>query len=344
MTRLDDYRSALLVARPDAPEGALDRVLDEGGPAFAEFIVDHGLGPMWHARTGNDAFHGSRVTAEALYMAQDKALHEIDELLGQASIDYAVIKGGASRLQLYDNPAVRACYDLDLLIRPEDRSRAASALAGAEFSPHPISRSISRTLVLSRSLVDVDLHWGLLREGRLRRDLTSEMLDRRRRQAGVWMLNAEDTLFVLLVHPVFAKHLGGWDMGLHRVVDVILWLRTQTFDWPAVIERLDQAGVRTAAWATLRWVQLLTQPDSPGELDAMLAAVRPGPLRCAWLDRWLRRNLSERMSQRHWVRLLAFSLFLHDTLRDSIRALFGRYRAHRRRNVDWAAFGELFGQ
>jgi hypothetical protein len=344
MTRLDDYRSALLATRPELPEGELDRVLDEAGPDFAEFVVDHGLGPMWHACTGNDAFHGSRLTAEALYMAQQKALYEIDELLGEASIDYAVIKGGASRLQLYDNPAVRACYDLDLLVRPEHRSRAASTLAGAGFSPHLIPHGISRTLVLSRGLVDVDLHWGLLREGRLRLDLTSEMLDRRRREAGVWMLNMEDTLFVLLVHPVFAKHLGGWDMGLHRVLDVILWLRTQNFERSVVLGRLDQAGVRTAAWATLRWVQLLTQPHSPGELDAMLAAVQPGAFRRAWLDRWLRWDLSERMSQRHWVRLLAFSPFLHDTLGDSIRALVGRYRAHRRRNVDWAAFDGLLGQ
>ena len=255
-----------------------------------------------------------------------------------------MIKGAASRLCLYDNPAIRACHDLDLLVRPDDRVRAASALAGAGFSLRPDPDNISRELVLSRGPVDVDLHWGLLREGRLRSDLTAAMLDRRRREAGLWMLDADDTLFVLLVHPVFAKHLAGWGMGLHRVVDVMLWLRTQPFDWPVVLGRLDEAGVRTAAWATLRWVQMLTEPDAPEELAAMLADLRPGPLRRAWLDHWLRRDLSERLSRLHWARLLAFSLFLHDTPRDSLRALAGRYRAHRRRSADWAEFGELLSQ
>ncbi len=40
---------------------------------------------------------------------------------------------------------------------------------------------------------------------------------RRRRERNTWMLNPEDALFVLLVHPAFAKHLSGLEMGLHRV-------------------------------------------------------------------------------------------------------------------------------
>jgi len=172
------------------------------------------------------------------------------------------------------------------------------------------------------------------------------MLGRRRRSGAIWMLNAEDALFVLLVHPAFVKHLAGWGMGLHRVVDIVDWLRAQSFDWQAVRTQLKQNGVQTAAWATLRWVQLLTRggsvsPRFSTQLDTMLTDLRPGRLRRSWLDLWLRNDLSERTSDTHWVRLLGFSLFLHDTLGDSARALAGRHRAHLRSSADLEAFLEL---
>jgi hypothetical protein len=148
------------------------------------------------------------------------------------------------------------------------------------------------------------------------------------------------------VHPAFAKHLGGWDMGLHRVVDIIEWLRTQSFDWQEARTLLDQNGVKTAAWATLRWMTLLTcrsgaSPRPLVTLDKMMSELQPGRLRRSWLDFWLCNDLSARMSGAHWARLFAFSLFLHDTSGDAMRALAGRYRAQHRSSSDLEAFREL---
>ena len=349
MTRLDDYQSALLAADPEVMDAALARAIDLGGERFVTFVVDHGLGPLWHARTGRGEFHASRLSAEAFYLGQEHALSEIDALLDAAGIEYAVIKGGANRLLLYDNPAIRACHDLDLLVRHEDRVRAASSLLEAGFEMIPDRLNISHELVLVRGVVDVDLHWGLLREGRLRDDCAAEMLDRRQRSNGIWMLNAEDSLFLLLVHPAFAKHLAGWGMGLHRVADIVAWLRTQSFDWQKVCDMLEQNGVKTAAWTTLRWSQLLTcrsgaTPRPPTTLNKMLTDTQPGHLRREWLDRWLHNDLSERTSRLHWARLLGFSLFLHDTPGDSLNALTGRWKAHKRSAEDLVEFEELFGQ
>ena len=375
MSRLDDYRSALLAAFPDVSDAALAAALEKGGSDFVSFIIDHGLGPLWHERTERDGFRESRLSAEALYVAQEHALGELDAALNNAGIEYAVIKGAASRLLLHDNPAIRACYDLDLLVRSEDRVRAASAMVEVGFAANPDALNISHELLLSRGGVDIDLHWGLLREGRLRNDSTADMLDRRRRENHIWMLSPEDSLFVLLVHPAFAKHLAGWGMGMHRVGDIVAWLDTQSFDWQKVCAMLEHNGVKTAAWATLRWVQLLTrdksgsnfdqclwesgsgrdksgsnfdqclwerlQPRLFAAIDNILSDLRPGRLRTAWLDRWLRSDISERTSNAHWARLLGFSLFLHDTLGDALRALVGRRQAHRRRNADFEAFREL---
>ena len=341
MALLDDYKSALLIADPGTTDAGLARAMDAGGPGFTSFIVDHGLGAMWHARTKREEFRECRLAAEALFLAQERALYEVDEALTGEAVEYALIKGAGTRLLAYENPATRACYDIDLLVSPEDRQLAASALIEIGFTAVPQEKSISRELVLSRDAVDIDLHWALLREGRLRNDCTTDMLSRRRRTNNVWMLSVDDALFVLLVHPAFAKHLDGWGMGLHRVADIVYWLRTQQFDWPQVQERLERNGVKTAAWATLRWVQLLTQHDAVPGLAEMIDQLRPGPLRKAWLDFWLKHDLSSRMSGAHWVRLLGFSPFLHDRPADALRAFRGRSIARRRSAEDLAVFRDL---
>jgi len=346
MTPLDNYQSALLAAFPEVADAELASVLEKSESDFTSFVIDHGLGPLWHERTGRDEFHECRLSAEALYLVQEHALKEIDRVLEEAGIEYAVIKGGASRLLLYDNPAIRTCYDLDLLVRAEDRLRSAAALVAAGYIAEPDATIIGHELVLSKGAVDVDLHWGLLREGRLRNDCASGMLERRYRSNNVWMLSAQDALFVLLVHPAFAKHLAGWEMGLHRIADIVAWLDTQSFDWEAVRALLDQNGVKTAAWSTLHWLNLLTcrsgpRPRPPVRLDKITPKLQPGPLRRSWLNFWLQNDLSTRMSGAHWARLFAFSLFLHDTPRDALRALAGRYRATRRSSADLEVFRDL---
>ena len=343
MSRLDDYRTALLVASPGISGDELGAVLDAAGPQFPQFIIAHGLGPMWHERTGLEEFHASRMQAEALFAMQEKALADIDATFTGAGIDYVVIKGAANRLLLYDNPAVRACYDIDLLVHPEDRVQSAATLVEAGFTAIPEPIGISRMIVLARESTNVDLHWGLLREGRLRVDPTIEMLGRHRRVGDIWMPNAEDTLFTLLVHPAFAKHLGGWDMGLHRVADLLAWIRTQEFDWVNVCAMLQANGVCTAAWATMRWAQLLSGSQAPSQLQEMLDDLQPGSLRQAWLEHWLDNDLPGRASTTHWLRLLGFTMFLHDTAGDVLRAASGRWRARRRSEADMDAFRELLG-
>ena len=338
MTALDDYQTALLAVFPESSPEHLSQAAQAGGPQFVSFVVDHGLGPLWHARTGLEAFRQSRLGAEALFAAQEAALANIGDTLDNAGVNHVVFKGAANRLFLYPEPAVRACYDLDLLVRPEDRVRAAAALVDAGFDAMREQSGISRALLLSRDHVDVDLHWGLLREGRLRNNPAADMLARRRRVDGVWMLSPEDALFVLLVHPAFAKHLSGWGMGLHRVADVLLWMQTQPVDGQNVIDRLRENGVRTAAWATLRWTQMLAGARTPDGVAEFVNGVRPGAVRRAWIESWLKKDLSARVSGVHWLRLLLFTSLMHDTAGDTLRAVLGRLRAHRRRHVDLEAF------
>ncbi len=341
MTRIDNYRRALLAAFSDISDEKLLQTMDDSGSNFARLVIDHGLGPLWHERTGRTEFVASRMAAEALFLAQESALQKIDDRLGRANIKYAVIKGTATRLLLYENPAVRACHDIDIIVNNADRVRTAAVLHEIGFSANLDTLNISHQLLLSNHPVVIDLHWGLLREGRLRKDVIPGMLARCIRAGDICMLSAEDALFVLLVHPAFAKHLEAWRMGLHRVVDIMRFLETQDFDWPVVLERLGEGGVRTAAWATLTWVQLLAAPILSMNLSSMLRDTQPGRARQAWLRRWLRNDLSSRTSEARWVRLLGFSAFLHDSPTDVARAMAGRRRAYRRQSADLAAFSSL---
>ena len=74
----------------------------------------------------------------------------------------------------------------------------------------------------------------------------------------------------------------------------------------------------------------------------MATELQPGVLRRRWLNWWLRNDLPERTARMRWLRLLGFSLFLHDRPADAIRALKGRYRAYRRTEQDFQAFEALF--
>jgi hypothetical protein len=342
MSRLDDYRTALLAAHADVADDALVAALDERAGDFASFIIDHGLGPLWHERTGRAEFHESRMLAEAMFLAQERALREIGPALDAAGIDHVVIKGAANRMLCYDNPAVRACFDIDLLVRPGDRVTAATALVDLGFAALADEVGISRELELTRGDAAIDLHWGLLREGRLGTDLADGMLKRRRKLSGMWMQSSEDALFTLLVHPAFAKHLAGWNMGLHRVADLLCWLRSQAFDWPRVHSMLEDNGVCVAAWAALRWVDLLATGHAPATLESMRADLQPGRLRQTWLDYWLRNDLPDRTSHARWTRLLGFSMFLHDAPGDALRAARGRRQARGRSKADLDAFADLF--
>lgn len=336
--RLTSYRSALRLAEHNLPDDELIGALQDGGAHFQALVTEYGLGPFWHDRTRISEFHAMRMAAEAQYMAQSSALQELAVSLDAAGIDYAVIKGAANREQLYPNPALRQCADLDVLVRLEDRLRAAEAMMDIGFVPAPDPRSIGREIILSRGTVDVDLHWGLLRDGRLRENLVDEMLERRVSNGKFSTLSPENSYFLLLVHPAFAKHISSRGMALHRVLDVVEWHRTVPTDRAAVLSLCERTGSVTAAWAVLRWIELLT--DEPCWIEPQ----QVGSIRRAYLDFWLRNDLSGMLESAHPVRLVLLTASFHDTAPDVMRALFGRLGDYRQRGADITPFLQLKGK
>ncbi len=352
-TRLTIDQQALLPADAHVDPAACRAALADGGADFLELILAQGLGPLWHhclqshglldALPGEvtDALRDDRMSAAGGYLAQRAALDRLDRLFETEGIPWLVMKGAHVRECAYPDPALRPAGDIDILIPPADRRRAARALLGAGHAVHADPANISHEATFSHGGVDIDLHWHILRPGRTRLDLTGQLLERRQRVGGQWGPCDSDTLFLMLTHPAFAKYVCSPNMGLGRVADFLLWVQQRPVDWPAVVKRLDAAGLKTAAWTMLSWFRLLAPPALHATLDGWLGSVRPGRLRAAYLRQWLLRDLPGRWLQRPVLIQFGFTLPLHDRPGDALHALRGVRQARRNRRHD---LGLLLGE
>jgi hypothetical protein len=345
-SRLRRHQLALLPAAAHTDAAALRSALAEGGQAFLNLLLTQDLGPLWHhalqshrlleslppATVG--ALREARLSAAMGYLAQRAALEELDRLLEAEGIPYVAMKGAHVRECVYPDPALRPASDIDLLIAPADRRRAAHVLLDAGYTVHADPANISHEATFSQGAVDLDLHWHMLRPGRTRIELTGELLARRQRTNGLWGLSDTDTLFLMLTHPAFAKYVCSPNMGLARVADFLLWVQKRPGDWPAALRLLERAGLRTAAWTMLSWFRMLAPADAHPTLDRWIDSVRPGRLRAAYLRQWLERDLPTRFLQRPFLIQFGFTLPLHDRPGDVTHALAGLRKARQNRARD----------
>jgi len=345
-SRLRPHRLALLPAAAPADPVALRAALGEGGTGFIDFLVGQDLGPLWHhalqthglldplPRETVEPLREARMAAAMGYLAQRAALERLDALFAAEGIPWVAMKGAHVRECAYPDPALRPASDVDLLIAPADRRRAARTLVDAGYTVHADPANISHEATFSLGVVDVDLHWHMLRPGRTRVDLTGELLARRQRVNGLWGLSDADTVFLMLTHPAFAKYVCSPNMGLARVADFFLWVGARPVDWPAVLRLLERAGLKTAAWTLLTWFRRLAPRALQGTLDGWIESVRPGRMRAAYLRQWLARDLPTRWLARPFLIQFGFTLPLHDRPGDVLHALAGLHEARRNRTRD----------
>lgn len=345
-TRLKIDQQTLLPAAAQADPVACRAALADGGARLLDWILAQDLGALWHhsLQTSGllesmppdtiDALRQARIAATAGYLAQRAALDRLDRLFEAQAIPYVAMKGAHVRERVYPDPALRPASDIDILIAPADRQCAARVLLDAGYVLHPEPANISHEASFSQGAVDIDLHWHILRPGRTRIELTANLLARRQRINGQWGLSDGDTLFLMLTHPAFAKYVCSPNMGLARVADFLLWIHKRPVDWPTVMELLERAGLKTAAWTMLSWFRMLAPPDAHATLDSWMETVRPGRLRAAYLQQWLLHDLPSRWLHRQFLIQFGFTLPLHDRPRDALHALKGLRQARQNREPD----------
>ena len=310
-----------------SPEAARDALGDD-------YLVQQGLAPLWASlpadgngtvsspRAADDALARCRTAAAAKYLLQRAALAELDGAFDRAGIEYVVFKGAHVREWLYGDPALRDPADVDVLIHSDDSELAVTTLLHAGFVPKVNLATVSHELILLRRGVEIDLHWHLMRPGRLRVDPSRQFLARRRRLAGLWTFSPTDAVFVMLVHPAFTKYVSSPSMRLIRVVDFLYVVRDHRVEWPLVADLLDRCGVRAAAWTVLTWFQML-HPLARGVPADFVARIAPGRLRAWYLRAWLRHDLPTRLHSLPMAIQVGFTLLFHDRLSDAWRAIRG---------------------
>jgi len=306
----------------------------EGNNDFLQFLIFNGMAPLWHDAIINkhqenvidinflEKLRQVRLTAEANYLMQKKTLQKVHEVLTSAGIEYAVFKGAHIRELVYGNPALRPCTDIDVLVSKINRDEAIHALKNIGMEYKPEAKNISHEATLIDGPVQVDLHWHIMRPSRMRVDMTVSLLENTILNNGFLGLRDEASMFVMLVHPAFTKHVCNPYATLVRIVDLVHWIQIRSVNWEELFERCEVAGVKTAAWATIYWVYLLTEEKT---LATFLYRMAPNSFQRKYLEFWINNNLpSKLVTTNNLVRLL-FSLAIHDSFNDSIKTLKSYY-------------------
>jgi hypothetical protein len=306
------------------PTDSLLRALagDQIDQLFLRAAGDAGVVPRLPAELV-EQLRARRLRVAASLARQDHLLDEACALLDDLKAKYVVFKGVLARALLYAEPHLRPAVDVDLLLASEMTTSVAGALAQRGYHAGVAPHSDTHELTLTRPGIEIDLHWSLLRPGRMRVDITPEILANRVRRGELWSPNDTHLTVAMLVHPAITDHVTG---RLISAVDLDRWLRQTAVEWNAVIEVLGRIGLRTAAWAMLRWTHGLFDTPVPEEA---WRALSPPRLRQRYIDAWLHRDPGRLYAQRPNLVRGAFSLALQDRVSDAARALWKLARKDR---------------
>jgi hypothetical protein len=327
------HRAALAPLLPGATgrelEQAIDRALSVGEMPFAQFLCEQALAPLWNERLEHQgqaarlsqefcsALHHNRLRVTGDYLLHRHNLARIKEILEAAGIAHMVFKGSHTRELYYDTPALRPARDIDVLVKPGDRLEAIRAFQAHGFSFHGMTATISHECSLYKGRAFIDLHWDIMRPGRTREPMVDQLIESRVDYGSHWGPDHGETLFLMLVHPVFTRYSTTPHARLVRLVDLAQLLHRHPGSAERAVPLLRAAGLATAGWITSTWLGLLSPGSAAGALADSLA---PGRLRRSYLRQWLSSNLSTRLLDKPLLIQLGFTLPAHDTVRDAARA------------------------
>jgi hypothetical protein len=256
--------------------------------------------------------------ATGRYMQQQHTLNQAAEAFQSADITYAIFKGANIREQIYDNPAVRPSDDIDILVSKADKTRAIQAMVTAGFAFHPDPKNVSHEAGLIGPNGSIDLHWDIMRPGRTRIDLTDEFLATRKESANYWGFSNEAELFIMLVHPVFTKYATAPQASIMRLVDLCRWIDMHDIDWEKAYDWLEKGGVKTPAWVTTQWLEIITGKTLP---ESFIRKIEPSSLKKSYLLNWINKNYSTKFLEKPFLVKALFTLPVHDTFSDAFRAV-----------------------
>jgi hypothetical protein len=187
---------------------------------------------------------------------------EVDRAFERAGINCVLLKGAGLASWLYTDGAPRTFNDIDLLIRPADRTKAAMVLKELGFAPHVDEHAMHEALVQHATewvrledAVEIDLHRTVpgvhVSEDRLWDTLSAHV---QRLEVGgteVTALNTGGLAFHLALH--IAQH-GEGEYGWHERELEVAVARAEPAVWREAAEIASELSAEGAMGTGLRMV------------------------------------------------------------------------------------------
>ncbi len=194
-------------------------------------------------------------------------LTRVLDMLASHGIDAVPFKGPVLAALAYENVAMRQFGDLDLLVRPQERTRARELLLGHGYTmfdgwSHVHELNHEYTLVGTRGGVRVDVHWKLfpravlpLKPDQLWQRLAAVRIGDRE----VRTFSLEDTLLILCVHA--DTHAWGRLMWITDIAQLVA--SHPGLDWAKAVEIADSSGSERLLLLGLRLANDLLGAPAP---------------------------------------------------------------------------------
>jgi len=200
----------------------------------------------------NSTRHNLVLAAEVLRLV---------DLVSAVGIDIVPFKGPVSAVLAYGDMAMRACGDIDLLVKPHHHGKTERLLENDGYQVQQrFQGAMQSSLWHEQRQVSVDLHWGIppellrLNTDRLWEDIGAVTLLGR----PVPTFSIRDTLLVTAANAVKEY----WKPSLHHLSDIAALTDSYTdADWLAAFDRARQIGCqRMLVTALLFAHRLLDMP------------------------------------------------------------------------------------
>lgn len=218
--------------------------------------------------------------------------HELDRIAGrlsEQSIPCIGLKGIVLAREIYPSIALRPMFDIDILVRSEDRYGAHEIIKGLgyladeknfaagsgkyQYHAHYIRKSASPVIL--------EIHWGLGEKNRYGIDESQIWARAHKSRNGPYLeMSDDDTILYLSLH--FFKHF--LFKRLSWLCDIHEWILQKEIHWDRVVQRARSQSIATFLACTLMILERfyrMTTPVRPGDILDI------GPVRKRILDWYL---------------------------------------------------------
>ena len=246
-----------------------------------------------------DQLHTIYYSNLARNISLDSELNKILNSFEKEEIPVVVLRGLALAQTVYENIALRATTDIDLLVREKDLSRVIRALLELKFRPLQgglITKEYSTELCFVKQLVSrekyfsavyVDVHQDITSSIRLKRIIKTDTEGVIRRahptrieNVNMLVMAPEDLLLHLTLRHCFER--------LIRLCDIaeVIKLKKDELNWQFLLEKTKESRITSMMYYTLWYAQQLLEAPVP---EHVFKKLMPSWWRKSMLDALLSR-------------------------------------------------------